>query len=156
MGRCLSPTLQWSVPHFSHFWTPSPSPSTLGEVVPHPPSPANFFIYSLCGEVSLPPSSGAFHMTATVASLPDSKVAGRGPPLLPSLAGLFIDSLHEELPLPHSVECRAPHPHCYVSFFFSAACLLFRFFFLFSLGRGQSFQGAILICPREYCVLLIC
>jgi hypothetical protein len=41
-------------------------------------------------------------------------------------------------------------------FFFPAACLLFSLFFLFSLGRGQSVQGALLICSREYCMPLIC
>jgi hypothetical protein len=41
-------------------------------------------------------------------------------------------------------------------FFISAACLLFRVFFFFSLGRGQSVQRAMLICPREYHMPLIC
>jgi hypothetical protein len=33
------------------------------------------------------------------------------------------------VPLPHSLELRAPHPFCYMSFFFSAAYLLFRLVF---------------------------
>jgi hypothetical protein len=41
-------------------------------------------------------------------------------------------------------------------FFFSAACLLFSFFFLLFLGGGQSVQKTLMICPREYHMLLIC
>jgi hypothetical protein len=42
------------------------------------PSPVSLFIYSSCGGVPSPLSSGAFHMTAIVTSFPHSKVAGRG------------------------------------------------------------------------------
>jgi hypothetical protein len=40
--------------------------------------------------------------------------------------------------------------------FFFQLLVYYSIFFLFSLGRGQSVQGAMLICPREYHVLLIC
>jgi hypothetical protein len=137
VGRCPSPTLQWCVPHFSRCWTPSPSPSKLGEMATHLPSLAGLFIYSLHGRVPLPPSGGAFLMKATITSFPCSKVAGQGPPLLPSLASLFIHSSCEGVPLPYSLELRVPHPFCYVSFFFSCLFII-QFFFLFALGRGQS------------------
>jgi hypothetical protein len=39
-------------------------------------------------------------------------------------------------------------------FFFSCLFIIQVSFFLFSLSRGQSVQGTMLICPREYCVPL--
>jgi hypothetical protein len=63
--------------------------------------------------------------------------------------------------LPHSVELRVPCPLSYVSFFFFSCLFIIHFIFvfpLFSLDEGQSVQEAMLmlICPREYCVPLIC
>jgi hypothetical protein len=55
----------------------------------------------------------------------------------------------EGFPLSPSSALRVPHPLWYVPFF--CYCLLFRFFFLFSLGGGQSFQGAMLIWLRVVC-----
>jgi hypothetical protein len=95
------------------------------------------------------------HMTTTVTSFSHSKVAGWVPPLLPSLASLFICSSHERVPLPHSLELRESHPLYYMSLFFQLLVYYSACFFS-SLGRGQSVQGAMLICPREYHVLLIC
>jgi hypothetical protein len=46
-------------------------------------------------------------MTVTVTSFLHSKVAGWVLPLLPSPAGLFIYSLREGLPIPHSLVERA-------------------------------------------------
>jgi hypothetical protein len=56
---------------------------------------------------------------------------------------------------PPPPELRTPHPLCYMSFFFQLL-VFYSGFFLFSLGRVQSVQGGMLICPREYCMLLIC
>jgi hypothetical protein len=80
-----------------------------------------------------PLSGGAFLMTGTITSFPCSKVAGQGPLLLPSPVCLFTV---------HSLELRAPCSLCYMSIFFSAACLLFSFFSFF-LGRGS-------VCPESY------
>jgi hypothetical protein len=67
---------------------------------------------------------------------------------------LFIYSSHEGVPLFHSAKLRAPALFA-TCLFCSAAYLLFSFF-SFSLGEGQSIQGAMLICPREYHIPLIC
>jgi hypothetical protein len=98
--------------------------------------------------VPLPPSGGAFHRTTTFTSFPCSKVAGQGPPFLPSLASLFVYSLGEGVLLLHSPELRVPRPLFYLSFFFffffSAACLLLSFFvFSFFPGLGS-------VCPGGY------
>jgi hypothetical protein len=111
----------------------------------------------LVGECPSPPSGGAFHMTATVTSFLHSKVAGWGPPLLPSPSSLFIDSSCEGEPLPHSESsgCSVLFAACLFFFqllFYHSVCC----FFLFSPGRVQFVLGPMVICPREYCVLLIC
>jgi hypothetical protein len=104
-------------------------------------------------------SGGAFHGTATVTSFPCSKVAGgwgREPPLLPSPAGLCIYSSREGVPLP-TFRSSGHHTLFATDFFFSSCLLIIQFFFfLFSLVGGQSVQRAMLICPREYRVPLIC
>jgi hypothetical protein len=142
----------WSVPHFSCYWTPSPLQAHWGRGC-HTHLLLRL-IYSSCGVVSLPPFSGAFHRTATVTRFPHSKVAGHGchscllwPPCLFSVHAREFSS-----PSLQSSGCPALVVRC---LFFSAACL-FSFFFLFSLGGGQSVQGAMLICPRECHVPLIC
>jgi hypothetical protein len=53
MGMCPSPTLG-GVCHTSLLFQAFPSPSTLGEVAPHPPSPAGLFIYSSVRECPSP------------------------------------------------------------------------------------------------------
>jgi hypothetical protein len=50
--------------------------------------------------------------------------------------------------VPPSSALRAPYPLCCVSFFFVIA---YYSVFLFSLGEGQSVQGAMLIWPRVVC-----
>jgi hypothetical protein len=75
-------------------------------------------------------------------------VAGCVPLLLPFPAGLFIySSMRESPPLP--LVLRAPHPLCYVSFF--VVIIAYYSVFLFSLGGGQSVQGAMLTWPRVVC-----
>jgi hypothetical protein len=157
VGSCLSHTLWLSMPHFSCYWTPSLLQAHWGRWN-HACFLQLAYLFSvLVGECTSSPSLGAFHMTATVTSFLHSKVAGQGPPLLPSPSSLFIDSLCEGEPLLHSPNLRVFHPLCCMSFFFH---LLFYYsiccFFSFSLERGQSVQGPTVICPREYWVLLIC
>jgi hypothetical protein len=64
------------------------------------------------GSAPSPLSSGILHMTATVTNFAHSKVVGWGPPLLPSLASLFIYSSCEGGPLSHSPELMEPCPLC--------------------------------------------
>jgi hypothetical protein len=123
MERCPSHILSWSVPHFSHCWMPSPLQAHRGRCC-HTHL-LLLAIYSSHERVFLPLSLVDFSTWQPVTSLPHSKVAGLGLPLLSSFAGLFIYSLREGVLLPHSLELRAPHPLCFVSFFFSAAHLLF-------------------------------
>jgi hypothetical protein len=114
-GECPTPVvLSTGQPQLQAF----PSPSTLMAVASFLPPPACLFIHSLPEGLPLFPSSGAFHMTATVTTFPLSKVAGQVLPLLPSPACLFIYRSPEGLPLPHSLGLAVPHPLCYLSFFF--------------------------------------
>jgi hypothetical protein len=151
---CPSPTLWWSVPHFSCCWTPSLLQAHWGRWCHIAFSSQLVYLQFMWGSAPCP--GGAFHRTATVASFPHSKVAGRVLQLLPSPAGLFIYSSMRECPPPLS-GAQGTRPLCYMSFFFSAVCLLFSLvFFLFSLGRGQSVQGAMLICSRVLCGSTTC
>jgi hypothetical protein len=116
------------------------------------------YLQFVWGEALLP-LQWSFPHDSHCCKLPLSKVAGRVLLLLPSLASLFIYSLLEGLPLPHSPEFWASCPLCYMFFFFfSAACLLFSlvFFSFFPLCGGQSVQGAMLICPRVACGSTVC
>jgi hypothetical protein len=101
-------------------------------------------IYSLSGEVSLPTSGGAFHTKATVTSFPHSKVAGWGPPLLPSPDGLFIYSLCEGVHLPTLWISGCP------SFFATCLCF-FQPLIYYSFGLFFSFfPGLGSVCPGGY------
>jgi hypothetical protein len=82
-------------------------------------------------------------MTATVTSFPFCKVAGRGLALLPSLTSLFIYSSCEGVPLSGSLELRAPHPLCYVSFFFSCLLIIQLGFFFFFPWKGVSLSRGL-------------
>jgi hypothetical protein len=57
--KCPSPTLQWSMPHFSCCWKPSLLQAHWGRCA-HPPSPASLFIYILHGELPLSPLQWSF------------------------------------------------------------------------------------------------
>jgi hypothetical protein len=73
-----------------------------------------------------------------------SRVAGWGPPLLLSPAGLFIYSSMRDCPSPPFSAQGAPPSLLHVFLLL----LFIQFFSLFSLGGGQSVQGAMLIWPR--------
>jgi hypothetical protein len=137
--------LEFSWPH-APFVSPVYSPTRLLQL-----QSLFFYLEFMWGGAPHPLSCGACHTSATVTSLPLSKVAGRGPPLLPSLAGLFIYSSPEGLPLPHSLVLSAPHPLWYMSFLFFFSCLLFSLdFSLFYPGLGS-------VCPGDYADLaLVC
>jgi hypothetical protein len=74
-------------------------------------------------------------------------------PLLPSPAGLFIYSSVRDCPSPlFGAQCPPPS---FLHVFF-VVVYYSGFFSLFSLGRGQSVQGAILIWPRVVCGSTMC
>jgi hypothetical protein len=110
--------------------TSCPSPSTLGEEVPPPPSLAGLFIYSSCEGVSPPPTTLVELSTGhpLLQAFPSPRLLGVCRP--PAFSGWLVYLQFEwGVPLPHSPELRVPHPLCYVYFFFSAACLLFSLVF---------------------------
>jgi hypothetical protein len=57
-------------------------------------------------------------------------------------------------PPPSPVRSVHPAPSAVCSF--SVSCLLFRFFFFFFAGLGQSVQGAMLVYPRGSCGNTVC
>jgi hypothetical protein len=100
------------------------------------------------GSGSSPLSCGVFPPTATFTSFPapDCWVCAATPAFSGQLVYL---QFREGFPLPllrHS-GCPALFATC----LFCCYCLLFRFFFLFSLGGGWSVQGTMLIWPRVVC-----
>jgi hypothetical protein len=119
----------------------------------HSLSHASLFIYSSHGKWAFPTSCGVF-LPPLLQAFP-LLVARQVPPLLlPSSTGLFIYSSMGDclsLPLRHS-----GHPVLFTMCLFCCCCLLFSFFFLFSLGGGQSDQGAMLIWPRVVCGSTAC
>jgi hypothetical protein len=62
---------------------------------------------------------------------------------------LLQPACSEGLPLPLSFALQVPCPLCYMSFLL--LLLIIQFFSLFSLGGGQSVQGAMLTWPRVVC-----
>jgi hypothetical protein len=125
-----------------------PFPSTLGEVTLHPLSQAGVFSYSSRGKWAFPPLLWSFLPLPLLQAFP-LLVAGCVLLLLPSPAGLFLCSSVWDFPCPvlHHSGC----PTLFATCLFCCYCLLFSFFFLFSLGGGQSVQGAMLIWPRVVC-----
>jgi hypothetical protein len=118
-----------------------------------PLSQACVFIYSSCGKWVFLPLLWSFPPTATFTSFP-TLGCWRVPLLLPSPDGLFIYSSMRDFPSLPSLALRAPCPLCYVPFLL--LLLIIQFFFLFSLGGGQSLQGAMLIWPRVVCGSTVC
>jgi hypothetical protein len=125
--------------------------------MPQPPSLASLFIFSSHEGVSL-------HCTPVELSIgqpllqafPSPRLLGGCRP--PAFSGRLVYlQFVWGMPLPHTPELRGPHPLCYMSFFFLAACLLFNLvcFPLFSLGGDQS-PGVMLICSRVVCGSTIC
>jgi hypothetical protein len=100
-----------------------------------------------------PVSSGAFLTTATITSFPTPTLLDGGHHSC-ILGQLVYLQFCEGLPF-HPSALRVPCPLCYLSFF--CCCLLFSLVFsLFSLGWGQSSQGAMLMWPRVFCGSTAC
>jgi hypothetical protein len=155
MGECPFPPLHWSFPHDSHCYKLSPlqvcwvgvsAPAFSGQLV------YLQFVWGIAPPPSLvEPSTGQPLLQA----FPTSRLLGRVATPAFSDWLVYLQFVWGSAPPPFSRAQGTP-PSLICVFFFSAACLLFRVFFLFSLGRGQSVQGAMLICSREYRVPLIC
>jgi hypothetical protein len=103
--------------------------------------------------VPLPPSPVKFSSHSHFYKLSSSKVAGRVPPLLPSLAGLFIYSSMRDCPSP--LQCSG-HPTLFATCLLLLLLLFIVQFFFFSFFPGQSVQGAMLILPRVVCGSTVC
>jgi hypothetical protein len=152
VGRCPSSTLLWSVPHF-YLLDAFPPPSTWGRWY-HTCFlwPACLFIVHV-GEC-LSPLQWSFPHDNHCYKLSPLQGCWMGPPLLPSPAGLQFTGGSAS---PLLSELRAHCPLCYVSFFFSAACLLFRFFSFFP-WVGVSLLGSfflILYTLFSTCTILL-
>jgi hypothetical protein len=98
------------------------------------------------GSGSSPLSCGVF-LPLPLSQASPLLIAGCVPPLLPSPAQLVYLQFCEGFPS-SPLALSAPHPLCNVSLLF---LLLITQFLFFSLGGGQSVQGAMLIWPRVVC-----
>jgi hypothetical protein len=123
-------------------------PHTQGEVVLHPPSPAGVFTYSTRGKCPFPPLLWSFPPTVTFTSFPAPGCWVGA--TTPAFSGhLIYLQFHEGLPLPPSLALRVL---ClFATCLFCCYYLLFSFFFLFSLGGGQSIHWAMLISSKVVC-----
>jgi hypothetical protein len=125
-----------------------PFPSTLGEVTLHQLSQACVFIYSSHGKWVFS-SPVEFSSHCHFYKLSGSWLLG-----MCRRSCLLQLACCEGFPLPPSSALRAPCSLCYVSFLL--LLFIIQFFFLFSLGRGRSVQGAMLIWPRVVCGSTLC
>jgi hypothetical protein len=117
------------------------------------PSLVGLFIWNLHRELPFPHS-----LVEHVACQPLLQTL----PTPSSLAGVTKPAFSSSLvylqftrkPAPPSLELKALHHLFYMSF--SIFCLLFSCFSLILWGRGQSFQGALLVYPRSGCGDIVC
>jgi hypothetical protein len=121
-----------------------PFPSTLGKVTLQPLSQACVFIYSSRGKWAFPTLLWSFPPPTTFTSFP-------APGCWACAAAPAFSSwlVVRDFPSP-SLQCSG-HPALFGMCLFCCYCSLFSFFFLFSLGGGQSVQVAMLIWPRVVC-----
>jgi hypothetical protein len=130
-----------------------PFPSTLREVVLHPPFSRHLVCLQFMWEVSLPLSPVEFSSHCHFYKLSHSKVAWQVLPLLLSLTSSFIYSSVRNCPFPplqHS-----GYPILFATFFVVVVYLV-CFLSLFSLGGSQSAQGPMLIWSRVVCGSITC
>jgi hypothetical protein len=139
--------VQWNIPHFSYCWMPSPLQA-------HWERWRHICLLQLAclftvhvGECSSP-LWWRFPYNNHCYKLSPLQGWWMEPPLLLSPACLFTVCVRE-CPSPTLPSSRHPASLLCVFFFF-------QLFVYYSLDGGQSVQGAMLICPREYRVLLIC
>jgi hypothetical protein len=151
MGRCPSSTLQWSMPHLSRCWTPSLLQAHW-ERWRH--SCLLWLTYSLREGLPSTPPVELSTQQPLLQAFPAPRLLGGGCHSC-LLWPAYLFTVHVRSAPPPLSRAQCALPSLLLVFFFSAPCLLFSYIF-FPLGRGQSVQGAMLICPREYCVPLIC
>jgi hypothetical protein len=121
-----------------------PSPSTLGEVVPHPPSLDGLFIYISLKGVPLPPTLVVLStQQPLLQAFPSPRfLGGCCPSCLLWPACLFTVRVGSAPP--HSLELRVPCPLCYVSFFFQLLAYYSVWVFF------SFFPGCESVCPGGY------
>jgi hypothetical protein len=124
---------------------PFPFPSTLGEVTLHLLSQARVFIHSSHGKLGFPPFPVEFSSHHHFYNFPAPGC------WVCAAAAAFSGWLVRDFPFPH-LRCSGC-PALYAMCLFCCYCLLFSFF---SLGGGQSVQGAMLIWPRVVCGSIMC
>jgi hypothetical protein len=112
--------------------------------------PAAVFVYSSCGRWVFPPFLWSFPPSATLTSFPTPGCWSCYPApagAFPAWPSLFIySSGKDSLPRPFSTQCTSPSfPSVFI------VLTAYYSFYLFSLGGGQSVQGAMLIWPRVVC-----
>jgi hypothetical protein len=152
VGTCPTPIVRWSMPHFSHCWTPSPLQAHWGRW--H----RSCLLQQACiftvhvRECPVPPSSGAFHRTAPVTNFPAPRLLGGGCHwcLLPP-ACLFTVRVRQG-PFPLS-RAQGALPSVLCVFFFSCLFIIRFFFFPWA---GSVCPRGYMICPWEYHMMLIC
>jgi hypothetical protein len=141
---CLLRVLLGGTPLLQAF----PFPSSLEEVTLHPPSLASLFIYRLRGKCPVPPLQWNPPHDSHCYKLSHSKVAGRGLPVLPSPAGLFIYSSVWDCPSPTHTQGTPPSLLCV----FLLLLFIIQFFSLFFPLVGVNLsRGTMLIWPRVVC-----
>jgi hypothetical protein len=119
----------------------------------HPPSLASLFIYSSCGKCPFPPLQWSFPHTTTFTGFPTPRLLG-GYHHSCLLWSVCLFTVCEGLPLPpFGAQGTLPFFLC---LFVVVVHYLVCFLSLFSLGMGQSVQGAMLIWPRVVCGSTMC
>jgi hypothetical protein len=145
-GKWVLPPLLCSLPPTATF-TSFPAPDYWAVLLL---LPAAMFVYRSRGKWVFPPLLWSFPPSTTLTSFPAPGCWVRTPtpakasPAHP--ASLFM--VLGRIPFPQSSVLSVPHPLSCVSLLF---LLLISQFLFFSLGGGQSVQGAMLIWPRLVC-----
>jgi hypothetical protein len=114
---------------------------------------AGLFIAVHVGSAPFPTLQWSFPHDSHFYKLSCSKVAGQGPPLLPS-ASLFIYSSVRDFPSP-PLWCSG-RPALFATCLLLLLFILFVFFLFFPWEGSQSVQGAMLIWPRVVCGSTTC
>jgi hypothetical protein len=144
-GKWVFPPLLWSFPSTATFTSfPAPDCWVCAATPAFSGLACLFTAHMECGSSSL--SCGVFLPLSLLQAFL-ILVAGHVLPLL-CFSGQLVYLQFCEGFLSPPLVLSAPHPLCYMSFFFVIA---YYSVFLFTLGGGQSVQGAMLIWPRVVC-----
>jgi hypothetical protein len=136
-------------------WTHAPF--VFSSIQPYPPVAIAVFFYLQFSWRSAPlPSCGAFSRHPLLQAFPAPRLLGRGHHSCLLWLACLVTVRMRECSFLSLQNSGSPTLFVACLFFFSSCLFIIQLFFLFSLGEGQSVQGAMLICPREYFILLIC